>query len=113
MEGKIKKIKLLLENIKIPDEEKSFILEKLPISTEEQLNKLEDILLRRLAVTIHFEFIKKAEEEKKELSDDDIKAIQLNIEQKIAVIKDKIYSQMEIDKIKTEIADTTKSPQNI
>ncbi len=98
------KITALLKIAKISDEEKKFLLEKLPTSTPEQLTKLEDNLHRQIAVDAHLEALEKLEKDDKILTSNDYQDMEKEIATKLLAAQDSAFTQTEIADIRSKLA---------
>lgn len=105
-------VKTLLDLAKIPTEEKTALSSKVDSSTQTQLEQLKDNLLRQITADAYFGFLDELETEDKLLSEEDLPEIERRLEAKLMEVKNDLFTETEIAKIKENLSSLQDQTEN-
>ncbi len=100
-------VRSLLGMTKIPLEEKDFLTVKIGVSTQEQLLKLKDNLMRQVAADIYLEFLDEVDKNDELLDEDALEDLQLKLETKFTQAESSVLTEAELSQVREHLTELT------
>lgn len=95
----------LLHAVAIEEEERQDLLSRVETSTQEQLEQLEDNLLRQIAADTYFAYLEELEQQDRLLDEEDVPGIEDEIIKRIMEKQSQIFTQAQMDQVRAHIGE--------